>query len=118
MSLETQVEGIRAEAGFDAVLIADLKGKIVAVARADDTSPEMLEALLDMATRIATRPEDREALADTGESSFFDWEGRQIVCRRFEAHGPRLLIMLSAKRKPHKRAAARLIKAAQNVLGS
>lgn len=117
-SLETLIEQVRAEAGFEAALITDLKGAILATARADDTPPETVGALLDVAMRIVARPEDRAKLADIGESTFFDWEGRQVICRWFSRRKPpepRLLVVLAPRGKPYKRAVSLLVKEAQRL---
>ncbi len=112
MSLDETIEQVRAEAGWEAVLLTDLKGKITGSARADDTAPEMLDALLHMALRVAARPEDRAALAKTGQSTFFDWEGRQVICRYIDPQAPTpyLLILLVPHSKAYVRAAARLVR--------
>jgi hypothetical protein len=112
-SLETLIEDVRTQAGFEAALIIDLKGSILAAARADDTMPETVGALLDIALRIAARPEDRAKLADVGESIFFDWDGRQVICRWFtrrKSSEPRLLVVLAPRGKPYKRAVSLLVK--------
>jgi hypothetical protein len=110
MSLDGQIEEIRAEAGWEAVLLTDPDGKIVSAARADSTTPEMLDALLSLALRIAARPEDRAALAKTGQSTFFDWEGRRVICRYIDAPASRLLIILTPRGTSYKRAANRLVR--------
>jgi hypothetical protein len=51
-SLDDLVEQARADAGFEAVLLADLQGHILAAARDDETTPETLDSLLDLATRM------------------------------------------------------------------
>jgi hypothetical protein len=117
-SLETLIERVRAEAGFEAALITDLRGSILAAARADDTPPDMVGALLDIAMRIVARPEDRAKLADVGESTFFDWEGRQVICRWFRRRKPpepRLLVVLAPRGKPYKRAVSLLVREAQRL---
>jgi hypothetical protein len=117
-SLDDLVEQARADAGFEAVLLADLQGHILAAARDDETTPETLDSLLDLATRMATRPEDRSRLADAGEITFFDWEGRQVVYRWFTARQPpqvHLLVILAPRGKPHKRAAGHLVREVQRL---
>jgi hypothetical protein len=119
-SLDTLVEQVRVDAGFEAVLLADLQGRILAAARSDATTPETLGSLLDVATRMAARAEDRSRLADAGESTFFDWEGRQVICRWFTAYQPppvHLLVILAPRGKPHKRAASHLVREVQRLSG-
>ncbi len=116
-SLETMFEQTRAEAAFDAVLLTDFDGQILAAARADDTTPDMIGALLDMAVRFAASPEDRSRLSDAGESTFFDWEGRQVIFRWFMADQRRcLLVILAPHGKAYKRAAGQLVRLAQRAL--
>jgi len=119
-TLDTLVEQARVDAGFEAVLLADLQGHILAAARSDETTPETLDSLLDLATRLAARPEDRSRLADTGEITFFDWEGQQVICRWFTARQPpqvHLLVILAPRGKPHKRAAGHLVREVQRLSG-
>ena len=114
-TLESMIEQVRAEAGFEAALLLDLQGRILAAARGDETSPETIGALLDVAMRIVARPEDRAKLAEVSESTFFDWEGRQVVCRwytRNKPPEPRLVVVLAPRGKPYKRAVGLLVKEA------
>jgi hypothetical protein len=109
----TAIEQIRSEAEFEAVLLTDLQGGIVAAARSDDATPETLGALLDVAQRIATRPDDRAKLAAAGESTFFDWEGRRVICRWLTLptkQEPYLLVVLAPHGKAYKRAVSQLAK--------
>jgi hypothetical protein len=120
-ALDTLVEQVRVDAGFEVVLLADLQGHVLAAARSEETTPETLGSLLDVAARMAARPEDRSRLADAGESTFFDWAGRQAICRWFTAHQPPqvyLLVILAPRGKPHKRAAGHLVREVQRRLGS
>ena len=119
-SLDTLVEQVRVDAGFEAVLLTDLRSHVLAAARSDDTTPETLDSLLDVATRIAARSEDRSRLADAGEITFFDWEGRQVICRWFTARQPPqvyLLVILAPRGKPHKRATGHLVREVQRLSG-
>jgi hypothetical protein len=112
-SLDNLLEQARDEAGFVAVILTDMDGKIVASARDDDTSPEMLGALLDIAMRITKSPEERAKLVTAGESAFFDWEGRQVVCRWLDKPQPRLFVILAPRGKAYKRVLSTLVKAVQ-----
>ncbi len=117
-ALEALLEQIRAQAEFVAVLLTDLNGNVIAAARSDDASPEAIGGLLDVATRIAARPDDRQALATVGESVFFDWEGRQMIVKWFSVNDqPGLFVILAPNGKPYKRAASQLVKEASRVLG-
>jgi hypothetical protein len=116
--LDTLLEQIRAQAEFEALLLTDLKGNVIAAARSDEAAPESIGGLLDVAMRIAARPDDRQQLASVGESVFFDWAGRQIICRWFTVKDqPRLFVILAPHGKPYKRAATQLVKEAQRALG-
>ncbi len=116
-TLDELAEQVRSEAGFEVILVTDLKGNIQASARAEETPPEMLDALLDVIARLTARPEDRADLAAAGESVFFDWEGRQVILRWLAAKRPRLLIILAPHGASYKRAVNRLIKQAFGLLG-
>ncbi len=116
-TLETQLEQTRAEAEFEAVLLTDFGGKIIAAARSDETSPETIGALLEMAVHFAANPEDRSRLSDAGESSFFDWQGRQVIFRWFMVgQQPYLLVVLAPPGKAYKRAAGQLVRQVQRTL--
>lgn len=118
--IDTIIEQIRNKAEFEAVLLTDLQGQIVAAARSDDATPEMLGALLDVAGRIATRPDDRAKLVAAGESTFFDWDGRRVICRWLKlsaAPEPHLLIVLAPHGKAYKRAVSQLAKELRQVAG-
>ena len=115
---DAQLEEIRAQAEFEALLLTDLTGNVIAAARSDDAAPETIGGLLDVAMRIAARPDDRQQLATVGESVFFDWEGRQIICRWFTVkEQPRLFVILAPHGKPYKRAATQLVATAKRELG-
>lgn len=112
--ITTIIEQSRSEAEFEVVLLTDLRGQIVAATRSDDATPETLGALLDMAGRIAARPDDRAKLAAAGESTFFDWDGRRVICRWLRPSGalePLLLVILAPYGKVYKRAVSQLAKA-------
>jgi hypothetical protein len=111
--IATIIEQSRSEAEFEVVLLTDLQGQIVAAARSDDATPETLGALLDVAGRIAARPDDRSKLAAAGESTFFDWDGRRVICRWLtlsNASEPLLLVVLAPQGKAYKRAVSQLAK--------
>jgi hypothetical protein len=111
--ISTILEQSRNEAEFEVVLLTDLQGGIAAAARSDGATPEMLGALLDVAQRIAARPDDRAKLAAAGESTFFDWEGRRVICRWLilpTTQEPHLLVVLAPHGKAYKRAISQLAK--------
>ncbi len=124
-SLAMVLEQTRAQAEFEAVLLTDFGRRILAAARADDTPPETIGALLDLSMRFAATPEERSRLGDTGESTFFDWEGRHVIFRWFpggvspSGSGQRcLLVILAPNGTAYKRAAGQLIRQVQRTLGS
>ncbi len=115
---DARLEEIRAQAEFEALLLTDLTGNVIAAARSDDAAPETIGGLLDVAMRIAARPDDRAQLAAVGESVFFDWGGRQIICRWFTVkEQPRLFVILAPHGKSYKRAATQLVAVAKRELG-
>lgn len=109
-TLDHLLETARSKGEFEAIVLTDWQGGIIAAARDDGTSPETLSALLDVATRLISRTEDRAQLAKDGESIFFDMEGRQVICRWFDKPQPRLVIILAPHGKPYKRAVGALVK--------
>lgn len=116
------LERARSDAEFEAILLIDLGGHVLSAARSDDIAPDTIEALLDVALRIVARPEDRVRLAEVGESTFFDWEGRQIVCRQFlplqhTGTEPLVFVVLAPRGKTYKRALSGLVRDFQRVLG-
>ncbi len=116
-SLESILENARTEAEFEAILLTDFDGHILSAARSDDISAEVVGALLDAATRFAANPEDRARLGDSGESTFFDWEGRQMIYRWFMAGTQRcLLVILSPHGRAYKRAVGQLVRQTQRAL--
>jgi hypothetical protein len=118
--MATIIEQSRSEAEFEVVMLTDLRGQIVAAARSDNATPETLGALLDVAGRIAARPDDRAKLATAGESTFFDWDGRRVVCRWLKLSGasePLLLVVLAPQGKTYKRAVSQLVKELRQSTG-
>jgi hypothetical protein len=113
MPLDDALEQVRAEAGFEAIILTDLSGNIISAARDEETPPELLGALLDVALRMTVRAEERSKLATAGESTFFDWEGRQVICRWFDKPQPRLIVILSPRGKSYKRVLTTLVKTVQ-----
>jgi hypothetical protein len=112
------MEQSRSEAEFEVVMLTDLKGQIIAAARSDEATPETLGALLDVAGRIAARPDERTKLAAAGESTFFDWDGRRVICRWLKLSGtsePHLLIVLVPHGKAYKRAVSQIAKQLRQI---
>jgi hypothetical protein len=110
MDSEENLERVRAENGFLAILVTDMMGKILDSARADETSPEGMGEMLALAQRVSARPDEIRDLAQRGESTFFDWEGQQIVCTFLASPTPRLLVVLAAQGKSYKRALGRVVR--------
>ena len=110
-SLETR----RLESDFEVIMLADSQGAILDSARAEDVPAEAIAALFEMVKRIAAQS-GASAHSQNDESTFFDWEGRQIIARWFMSPEPRLLVILVAQGKPYKQALRRLIKALSEVI--
>jgi hypothetical protein len=116
--LYVAMEDIRVQSGFDAAVLTDLDGKLLSAVRSSDILEDTIDILLLVAAQIAARSEDAKAMETSGESEFFDWEGRRIVCRWFEARKPGVLVVLVPKGKSYRWAANRMVKEIQHLIGS
>jgi hypothetical protein len=56
-------------------------------------------------------------MPEIDESEFFDWEGRRVVCRWFEAQRPGVVVVLVPKNKSYKWAMNRMVKELQRLIG-
>ncbi len=111
------LEPIRLNAKFEAVLVTDSTANVISAAYAEGVPLETLDALLALASRAAARQTDLQTLIDAKETIFFDWEGRQVICRLFQAgKQPYLMVVLAARGKAYKQTVGKLIKAAQKAL--
>lgn len=116
-AVRAALSGTRAGTAFDILLVMDNAGALVAADWNEANSTETVSALLALAQRILNRPNGLNALAEAGETHFFDWDGRQVICRPFEvADQPWLLVALTPPRGAYKQALGRLIKQLQNEL--
>jgi hypothetical protein len=107
----------RAGTAFDIVLVTDNTGALVAGDWSETVAPDSVTGLLALAQRVTDDPNNFNVLAESGESHFFDWDGRQVVCRPFEvADQPWLLVALAPPRGSYKQALGRLIKQIQTEL--
>ncbi len=107
----------RAGTVFDIVLVTDSAGALLAADWSEAVSPETFSALLALAQRVTSRPDGLDALTASGESHFFDWDGRQVVCRPFAAmDGSWLVVALAPPRGAYKQALGRLIKQLQTEI--
>ncbi len=119
MDLTPSLEPVRASAKLEAVLVTDQVGHLIGAAAMEQVTPETLDALLALARRVVSSADQFKALIAAKETLFFDWEGRQVVCRPFEAaKQPYLLVIFAPRQKAYKQAASKLIKAAQKTLKS
>ncbi|MEP7285698.1 MAG: hypothetical protein ABI947_08020 [Chloroflexota bacterium] len=114
--LGVALEDIRAQSGFEAALLIDRTGSVLASTHAPESSPESLEVLLQVALHAAGRAESGKSVA--GESEFFDWESRRVVCRWFQARKPGVLVVLVPKGKSYKWAVNRLVRELQRLIGT
>jgi hypothetical protein len=115
--LEVAIEDILEQSSFDAALLTDLQANVLASIKRKDLPPDASGILMQVAMQVATRDEDRVRLAEAGESEFFDWEGRRVVCRWIEARTPTLLVVLVPKAKSYKWAVGRMVKEVQRLIG-
>ena len=116
--LDIAIEDIRSVSGFEAVLLTDLQGEILSAVRSDDVPPEVLGALLQVAEQVVIRASDaNQKLTVPGESEFFDWNGRRVVCRWFKARRPGVVVALVPKGKAYRWAMGRLVKEIQRLIG-
>jgi len=110
-AVRAALSGTRAGTAFDIVLVTDSAGVLVAADSGDGVSPDAFSALLAVAQRVVSRSNGLNALIESGEAHFFDWDGRQVVCRPFEVVAqPWLLVALAPPRGTYKQALSRLIK--------
>ena len=116
--LYVAMEDIRVQSGFDAAVLTDLDGKLLSAVHATEVPEDTIDILLLVAGQIAARSDDKKAMDSTGESEFFDWEGRRIVCRWFQARKPGVLVVLVPKGKSYRWAANRMVKEIQHLIGS
>ena len=116
--LEIAIEDIRSASGFEAVVLTDLRGEILSAVRSEGTPPEALDAMLDVASQVAVRATDKIGLSKAGESEFFDWDGRRVVCRWFQARKPGVVVALIPKGKTYKWAMSRLVREIQRLIGT
>jgi hypothetical protein len=116
-AIRAALSDTRAGTAFDIVVVTDNTGALVAADWSDNVSGDTFSALLALAQRVVNRPNGVSALVESGESHFFDWDGRQVVCRPFEVvDQPWLLVALAPPRGTYKQALGRLIKQLQAEL--
>jgi hypothetical protein len=115
--LNIALEDIRGQSGFDLAVLTDLSGNILALSQAKEIPTGADNILLKIASQIAEQAQERGASL-TGESEFFDWDGRRIVCRWFEARIPGVLVVLVPKGKSYKWAVGRMVKEVQRLIGT
>ena len=110
------VEEIRRQSEFEAAVLIDLDSNLLAESRESGMSQETLDTLSQIADQVAERVNETE-LPESGESEFFDWDGRRVVCRWFEARRPGVLVVLVPKNKSYRWAVNRMVKELQNLIG-
>lgn len=112
------MDDIRLQSGFDAAVLVDMEGKMLAEVHSPETQPVTVDTLLQVANQVTVRAEDRTGVGASGESEFFDWDGRRIVCRWFKARKPGVLVLLVPKGKSYKWATNRMVKELQHLIGA
>jgi|SRR5579864_2697153 len=116
-AIHTALSGTRAGTAFDIILVTDSAGALVAADWNESVAPDTFSALLALAQRVLDRPNGLNALVESGETHFYDWDGRQVVCRPLEVVDQRwLLVALAPPRGAYKQALGRLIKQLQAEL--
>ncbi len=106
----------QARAPLLAVLLTDSSGQPLGMDGDNDLPPDTFEALADLARRVIDRQTGLVA-AKARTIEFFDWEGRQVICRAFLADDrPWLLAALTPPQKSYKQALTKLIKRLQAIL--
>ncbi len=114
-SIRAALTDSRAGTVFDIVLLTDNTGALLAADWSETVSPESFQSLLALAQRVVSQTNGLNIPA--GESHFFDWDGRQVVCRPFIANDRSwLLVALAPPRGAYQQALGRLIKQLQNEL--
>jgi hypothetical protein len=114
--LHSVVEEIRRQSEFEAAILTDLDSNILAESKESGTSQETLDVLSQIADQVAGRLSET-GMPESGESEFFDWEGRRVVCRWFEAQTPGVLVVLVPKSKSYRWAMNRMVKELQHQIG-
>jgi hypothetical protein len=127
--LEIALEDIRQQSGFDAVLLTDTQGIMLAESQESGVPEQTITLLHRVANEVATQIAAQTAAtasgaisptvpeSASGESEFFDWDGRRVVCRWFEARRPGILVVLVPKGKSYKWAIGRMVKEMQRLIG-
>src|SRR5215470_4254665 len=110
------IEEIRSQSEFEAAILVDLESNILAETRQPGTSQETLDVLTQIGEQAAERISESDT-PESGESEFFDYEGRRVVCRWFEAERPGVLVVLVPKNKSYKWAMNRMVKELQRLIG-
>ncbi len=116
--LAAAMDDIRVQSGFDAAVLIDMEGKMLAEVHSPETQPNTVETLLQVASQVTVRAENKSGVEASGESEFFDWEGRRIVCRWFKARRSGVLVLLVPKGKSYKWATNRMVKELQHLIGA
>lgn len=110
MARETPLERLRAEMGFNAVIVVTQTGDIKASARSDEIYPEALDMLYEMATRITSSDEEKARLAASGDSLHLDDAGQQFVAAWLKTDPPLIVVILAPPGTAYKRALGRIAK--------
>ena len=110
------MEEIRRQSEFEAAVLVDADSTLLAECQEPGTSQEALDILTEIAEQVAERI-SQSGMPESGESEFFDWEGRRVVCRWFEARNPGVLVVLVPKSKSYRWAVNRMVKELQRTIG-
>jgi hypothetical protein len=114
-NIHARLEELRADADFSAVIVTDSKATLLTAAYARTLQPETVRELWEMAARAVANTGGR--LDQLREAIFYDWDGRQVVCRPFRARKvDYLLILLTPPKKSYKQAAGKIARALETLL--
>ena len=69
------MDDIRMQSGFDAAVLIDMEGKMLAEVHSPETQPITVDTLVQVANQVTARAENKSGIEANGESEFFDWDG-------------------------------------------
>jgi predicted regulator of Ras-like GTPase activity (Roadblock/LC7/MglB family) len=102
---------------FPISLLTDKHGFPIASAAAPEQDPERQSAVVALAQKTAAQIQNQLGMAEMDEISVYDANGRQLVCRPFDANGyPMILaVLVPHKRQSYRRLTNQMIKSVQQI---
>ncbi|MCB0164340.1 MAG: roadblock/LC7 domain-containing protein [Anaerolineae bacterium] len=103
------------EGGFPIAVLTDRHGFPIASAAAPDQNPDIQSAVVALIQKTASQVSNQLGMARTDEISLYDAEGRQLVCRPFEAKGHEMIlaVLVPNKQQSYRRLTNRAVTAIQ-----